>query len=67
MEKEKYMKTFEDYLVEQIGLNYAQCHEMNIKKELIKDFFEEWCYEYSVDRNIVMDTIETMEGFNIFL
>lgn len=61
------MRTFEDYLIEQIGLTYDQCYKIKVKRDTIKEFFHEWCYEYCVDTHTMLITIEIMENYGIFL
>ena len=61
------MKTFEEYLKEQIGLDFKQCYRLKVKKEIIKDFIQEWSYDYCIDANTFLDTIQIMEKENIFI
>lgn len=59
------MRTFENYLREQIGLNYYDCRVLNVDEEEIRNLFADWIKEDTPNSAMVFNALEVMHRANV--
>lgn len=59
------MRTFENYLREQIGLNYYDCRVLNVDGEEIRNLFADWIKKDTPNSAMVFIALEVMHSANV--
>lgn len=59
------MKTFENYLREQIGLTYYDCYVLNVETEEIRNLFADWIKKEKPSMAMISNAIDVMARANI--